>query len=210
MTTERILILLGLVCVGAAAFGVLTGVATALPVVAAVLLLVGLGSLVAGCRLGADAPTVVTADPPAVGAGWVRNAAVMLGVVWVIALATALVVAEGEATGHAIGHLVQGTVSFALFLALGLLWRPRTDTQAALIRRVVLVLLLVATFGSFLESMGGAGYDAANRDARVEALTLLHDVALPFSALGMPGIVLGAVAGVVVLARGALRRLRAA
>jgi hypothetical protein len=105
---------------------------------------------------------------------------------------------------------VQGTVAFALFLALGLLWRPRTDSQAALIRRVVLMLLLVAALGSFVESMGGAGYDATNSRDRVRALTVLHDLALPFSALGMPGVVLGAVAGVVVLARGALRRLRAA
>jgi hypothetical protein len=50
-----------------------------------------------------------------------------------------------------------------------------------LAHRAVLVLSVVATFGSFPESIGGAGYDATNSDARVEALTLLHDVALPFA-----------------------------
>lgn len=208
MTTDRILILLGLACIAVVAFGHLTGVAAALPGVEVALLLVGLGALVAGWRLGSDGSAAAPADGPPASTGWVRNAAMMLGALGALALVIAVFVAEGEATGHAIGHLMVGAVAFTLFVTLGFFWRPRTGTQAALIRRVVLLLLLVATFGSFVESMGGAGYDPTNSTDRVRTLTLLHDVALPFSALGMPGVILGAVAGVVVLTRGALRRLR--
>ncbi len=200
MATDRILIVVGLACVGAVALGFLTGIATVLPIVAIGLLLVGLGSLAAGWRLGGDERTAPAGDAPPVSVSWVKVAATVLGATGVLALVIAVVVAEGEATGHATGHLVIGVVSLALFAVLGLLWRPPTGSQAALARRVVLVLLVVATFGSFLESMGGAGYDATNSDARVEALALLHDVALPFAALGMPGVVLGAIAGIVVLA----------
>ena len=61
------------------------------------------------------------------------------------------------------------------------------------------MLLVAATFGSFLESLGGSGYDAANSGTRISALTTLHGIALPFGALVMAAVPLALITGVVAL-----------
>lgn len=210
MGTDRILISVGLACLTAVAFGFITGVASALPVAAVATLIVGVGALAGGLRLGGGERSAPATDEPPVSTGTAKIGLVVLGAMGLATLVIASTVAQGEARGHAVGHLAIGLVALGLFSALAFLWRPSGGTQAALIRRTVLVLLGLAVFGSFLESIGGAGYDASNSEPRVEALTALHDVALPFAALGMPGIVLGAVAGLVVLMTGITRRRRAA
>ena len=117
-------------------------------------------------------------------------------------------VAEGEAQGHAIGHLVSGIVALALFAGLAILWQPAPGTNASFARGASLLLLGVAAFGSFLESLGGSGYDAANEGPRIESLAALHRIAVPIGAIGVPGIVLGAVVGLVVVSTWAIRRVR--
>jgi hypothetical protein len=123
-----------------------------------------------------------------------------------VALIVAFTVAVGEAQGHAVGHWLFGAAALGLFIALAIPWHPLPGTTAWLARRVVLAILAVAAFGSFLESLGGAGYDAANEGRRVTALAALHPVALPIAALGLPAIPLGAIVGVAVFSTWAIRR----
>jgi hypothetical protein len=210
MGTDRILISLGIACLAAVAFGFITGVASVLPVAAVATLIVGVATLAAGLRLGGGERSVPSTDGTRVSIGAAKIGVAALVLMGLGTLVIAGTVAEGEATGHAVGHLAIGIVALGLLSALAFLWRPSRGTQAALIRRMVLVLLGLAVFGSFLESVGGAGYDAANSEPRVEALAALHGVALPIASLGMPGIVLGAVVGIVVLTTSITRRRRAA
>ncbi|MGZ4242641.1 MAG: hypothetical protein ACXVQ7_13655 [Actinomycetota bacterium] len=111
----------------------------------------------------------------------------------------ALTVPVGEARGHASAHLATGLVCLALFGALAFPWRPAPGSGAAAIRGLVLLLLTVAAAGSFAESMGGAGYDAANEARRIEALARLHGVALPFSGVAVVAVPLALLTGCVVL-----------
>ena len=99
------------------------------------------------------------------------------------AFVVALVVAEGEARGHAILHLLTGIVCLGLFAALAFLWHPPAGSGASSFRGLVLMLLAVAGLGALLESLGGAGYDAANAGHRIELLTSLHNMVTPFGAL---------------------------
>jgi hypothetical protein len=135
-----------------------------------------------------------------------RAALIALGAMGLIALGVAVAVPVGEARGHAVAHLLTGVVALLLFAALGLLWHPRPGTVGATLRVAILVVLAVGVFGSFLESLGGAGYDAANAEPRIEPLAALHGVALPIAAFGLPAIPLGALIGLVVLATWAIRR----
>jgi hypothetical protein len=205
MNPYRLMTWLGLACLGAAVLGFVTGIATVLPLAAIALLAVGLASIALGLRGGADRPAEPTGGSP-VSRGRAKIAGGALGLFGLVATVVAATVAEGEATGHAVSHLVVGAAALGLFSALAFLWVPARGTTAALVRGVVLSLLGVAAFGSFLESLGGAGYDTTNSVPRVEALAALHGVALPIAALGMPGLVLGLVTGVVVLATWATRR----
>ena len=111
----------------------------------------------------------------------------------------ALIVAEGEARGHAIGHLITGFLCVGLFAALALPWHPPAGGGAATLRGLVLTLLALSAFGGFMESLGGAGYDAANEGHRIEALTTLHSVAGPFGALLIVAVPLGVITGIAVL-----------
>ena len=116
-----------------------------------------------------------------------------------VAVLVALVVAEGEARGHAILHLLTGFLCVGLFAALAFPWHPRAGGVAATLRGLVLTLLAVAAFGAFGESLGGAGYDAANDGHRIEALTTLHSIALPFGAFLFVAVPFGVITGIVVL-----------
>jgi hypothetical protein len=206
VATDRILISLGLGCLALAGLGFIAGFASVMPLAAVALVVVGVAALAAGLRLDGGDRSDAPPDGPRVSTGAATIAGAALAAMGCVALVVAVTVAEGEATGHAIGHFAIGIVALGLFAVLGLLWRPRRGTQAALIRGMVVSLLGLAVFGSFLESLGGAGYDATNSEARVQALTALHDIALPFAALGMPGVVLGVVVGTVVLATRVARR----
>ena len=129
----------------------------------------------------------------------VRFVALALAAFGIVAAAVATFVAEGEAQGHAVGHFLTGLVCLGLFAALAFPWHPASGSALAGVRGLVLVLLVAATFGSFLESLGGSGYDAANSGTRIAALTALHGIALPFGALVMAAVPLALITGVVAL-----------
>jgi len=145
---------------------------------------------------------------PARGERIVRAAALVLAALGVVAALVAFLVAVGEARGHAVGHILTGLLCLGLFAALGFPWHPPAGSGAATLRGLVLSLLALAALGSFLESLGGAGYDAANAGRRIEALTTLHDVAVPFGAFLIGAVPLGVITGIVVLIGWATRRGR--
>jgi hypothetical protein len=130
---------------------------------------------------------------------FVRVVAAALAASGIVAAVVAILVAQGEAQGHAVGHLLTGLVCLGLFAALAFPWHPAAGTTLAGVRGLVLALLVAAAFGSFLESLGGSGYDAANAGSRIGALTTLHGIALPFGALVMAAVPLGLITGVVAL-----------
>ena len=78
-----------------------------------------------------------------------------------------------------------------------------------MLRVMVLVLLALAAIGSFVESLGGAGYDAANMARRLPALAALHDVGVPFGVFLMTGVPIGVVTGIAVLVGWTTQRRRA-
>lgn len=158
-------------------------------------------------RRRGEAARPMTHDP-ARGERLVRVAAFGLAGLGVVTGLVALLVAVGEARGHAILHLLTGLICFGLFIGLGFPWRPPADSRAATLRRLTLTLLAVAAFGSFIESLGGAGYDAANAGRRIAALTRLHDIALPFGPLLIVAVPLGVITGIAVLIVRATRRRR--
>jgi hypothetical protein len=145
---------------------------------------------------------------PARGGRIVRAAALVLAALGVVAALVAFLVAVGEARGHAVGHILTGLLCLGLFAALAFPWHPPAGSGAATLRGLVLSLLALAALGSFLESLGGAGYDAANAGRRIEALTTLHDIAVPFGAFLIGAVPLGVITGIVVLIGWATRRGR--
>jgi hypothetical protein len=206
MRSDRVLALFGLLSLTLAGSTLLTGVVTQVPWLTLVLLLLGLATLAFGVIRGRGAPPVQRTADPARSKARAKRTVLVLGAMGLTAGVVAVTVAVGEARGHAIFHLLFGVVSLGLFAALAFPWHPRPGTSAALVRGTVLVLLGIATFGAFLESIGGAGYDAENAGRRLEALTTLHGVAIPFSVAGLPGLLLGALVGVVVFTKWAVRR----
>jgi hypothetical protein len=146
---------------------------------------------------------------PARGERLVRLATLVLAALGVVAALVAFLVAVGEARGHAVGHLLTGLLCLGLFAALSFPWHPPAGSGAATLRGLVLSLLALAALGSFLESLGGAGYDAANAGRRIEALARLHDIAVPFDAFLIGAVPLGVITGIVVLIGWATRRGRA-
>ena len=195
-----------LVFAGAA---LLAGVADDLPAVVLLAGAVGMLSLAIGLLGRRDERTPDTGRASSRGRSHVGVIAGSLAVFGVVALAVAVVVPVGEARGHAVGHLLTGVAALVLFVLLGQLWHPAPSGAAAAIRVAVLVVLAVAAFGAFLESLGGAGYDAANAEPRIEALAALHGIALPIAALGLPAIPLGLVVALVAIATWTVRRRRA-
>jgi hypothetical protein len=117
----------------------------------------------------------------------------------IAALVAAAFVAVGEARGHAVFHLLTGVIGLALFAALAFRWHPVPGSGTALFRGMVLTLLALAAFGSFVESLGGAGYDAANDARRLTLLASLHQVGVPFGGFVMTGIPIGIITVIVVL-----------
>jgi hypothetical protein len=154
-----------------------------------------------------ETPQPATHDP-----AWeqrlMRVVAVALAVFGIVAAMVAILVAQGEARGHAVGHFITGLVCLGLFAALAFPWHPTAGTTPAGIRGLVLALLVAAALGSFLESLGGSGYDAANEGHRIEALATLHGIALPFGALVMAAVPLGLITGIAALITRFSRRSR--
>jgi hypothetical protein len=131
-----------------------------------------------------------------------------LCVLGLVAAGVAFAVAEGEARGHAVGHLLPGLLCLSLFAALARWWRSSTNSISATLRGPLLALVWLATAGLFLESLGGAGYDAANERERIAFLAALHGVASPLAALSLLAAPLSLVALAAVAASRGLARLR--
>jgi hypothetical protein len=140
-----------------------------------------------------------TVSDPAREERLVRVATVALAGLGIVAVVVAILVAQGEAQGHAAAHILTGLVCLGLFAALAFPWHPAAGTTLAGIRGLVLTLLVAATFGSFLESIGGSGYDSANAGSRISALTTLHGIAIPFGALVLAAVPLGFITGIAAL-----------
>jgi hypothetical protein len=206
---DGLLLLIGVALLVVAAVSVIAGAITQAPLLTLGTLLAAGVVLGAGLLRARGAASVVRTGNPARTMAIAQVIVIALGVMGSIALIVAVVVAEGEARGHAVGHLVFGIVALALFTGLAFLWRPEPGTNASFLRGASLSLLGIAAFGFFLESLGGAGYDAANEGHRIEALAAVHGMAMPIAAIGIPGILFGAVVGLVVLTTWGFRRVRA-
>ncbi|MEP6476798.1 MAG: hypothetical protein ABJC60_05965 [Actinomycetota bacterium] len=207
MRSTRTLMVAGMLCLLVAASSMAVGFRDApwLIPVSAVLGLILLSAALIRAR--AEAPAAPS-DDPARGQRLARVAILGLSGLGLVALLVAILVAEGEARGHAIGHLLTGLLCVGLFAALAFPWHPAAGSGAATLRGLVLTLLGLAAFGSFLESLGGAGYDAANAGRRIAALTTLHGVALPFGVLLIVAVPLGAITGIALFTAWAVRRGR--
>jgi hypothetical protein len=131
-------------------------------------------------------------------------AAVLAGFA-VIAGVVAATVAVGEATGHATSHLVTGLACLAIYVGLAAGWHPQPGSGKASFRGMALLVLAIGAFGSFVESLGGAGYDVANLEPRIPTLASLHDIGILFAAVALLAVPIGlatiVVIGVVGLAR---------
>lgn len=73
---------------------------------------------------------------------------------------------------------------------------------------MVLLVLGVGAFGSFIESLGGAGYDATDLERRIETLASLHGVGVYFGPVALIAIPLGLVTILVVACAGLATRFR--
>jgi hypothetical protein len=209
MRRARALLTTGFILAALGAGTLITGAVVRAPIVVGLILMAGVVFIVAGARgLRRAEPVQTRGGDPRRSRRRAGIALGLLGAFGLVALMVAATVAGGEAQGHAIGHLLTGVVALGLFAALAFPWQPEPGTTAAFSRSAVLILLGIAAFGSFLESLGGSGYDAANSARRIEGLAVLHDVALPIAAVGVPGILLGAVAGLIILGTRTLRRVR--
>jgi hypothetical protein len=141
------------------------------------------------------------------------NRGIWIGAAVLAALATsaavvAATVALGEATGHAVGHLAVGLACLILFVGVAAAWHPTPGLGKASIRGMVLLVLGVGAFGSFIESLGGSGYDAANLERRVESLAALHGIGVLFGPVALLAIPLGLVTLLAVASTAAATKLQ--
>jgi hypothetical protein len=111
-----------------------------------------------------------------------------------ISLSLAYAVAEGEARTHATGHLVLGFLSIALFVSVGLLWRPPEGGRASLVRAGILVITAMGAFGQVFESIGASGYDRFNARHEIEFLTGIHNAVGILGPVALMAIPIGLVA----------------
>jgi len=208
---ERVLIIGGFGSIAVAVALLIFGSAT-LAILTFAFLGLGVVLLLAGLvqmrkQDGADAitrsPSLATRSDRVV---WIA-AAILAGLA-AIASIVAATVAVGEATGHAVGHLAVGLAGLLLFAGLALAWHPQPGSGKASIRGMVLLILGVGAFGSFIESLGGAGYDAANLERRVESLASLHGIGVLFGPVALLAIPLGAVTILLVACSAIVTRIR--
>ena len=198
MRPDRILITVGGVCLLVGASTALAG-SSSFPLATLGLLVVGAVLLVIGLERTRNRSRGDVPRDPARGERLARIAFTIDAVLGVAAIVTAAFVAVGEARGHAVFHLLTGVIGLALFAALAFRWHPVPGSGIALFRGMVLTLLALAAFGSFVESLGGAGYDSANDARRLTLLASLHPVGVPFGGFVMTGIPIGIVTVIVVL-----------
>jgi len=196
MRSDRVLIAGGGVCLLVGASTALAG-SSSFPLATLGLLAVGAVLLVIGlerARSRGDGPR-----DPARGDRLARVVFTIDAMLGIAAIGAAAFVAVGDARGHAVFHLLTGVIGLALFAALAFRWHPVPGSGVALFRGMVLTLLALAAFGSFVESLGGAGYDAANDARRIDLLAALHGVGVPFGGFVMTGIPIGIATCVVLL-----------
>ena len=198
MRSERIFIAAGGVCLLVAASMALAG-SSSFPLATLGLLAVGAVLLVVGLERTRNRDRGDGPRDPARGDRPARIVFTIDAVLGIAALVAAVFVAVGEARGHAVFHLLTGLMALALFAALAFQWHPVPGSGVALFRGMVLTLLALAAFGSFVESLGGAGYDAANDARRLTLLASLHPVGVPFGGFVMTGIPIGIITVIVVL-----------
>ncbi len=210
---ERALILSGFGCVAIAVATLVLGSASA-AILTFVFLALGAGLLLLGLvrmrkTQQMEKPEASAARP---GRGdrlvWIV-AAVLAGIA-VIAGVVAATVAVGEATGHAVSHLVTGVVCLAIYAGLAAVWHPQPGSGKASFRGMALLVLAIGAFGSFVESLGGAGYDAANLERRIPTLASLHGVGILFAPVALIAVPIGLATIVVIGAVGLARRLKPA
>ncbi len=120
-----------------------------------------------------------------------------------VSLSLAFEVAEGEARAHATSHLFVGFVSMALFVSIGLLWRPG-EGAASMVRAGILIITAMGAFGQVFESIGASGYDRFNAGREIEFLTDIHSwmgvlgpVALMAIPIGLVALMLVVIARIV-------------
>jgi hypothetical protein len=198
MRSDRILIAAGGVCLLVGASTALAG-SSSFPLATLGLLALGAVLLVIGLERTRNRSRGDGPRNPARGERLARIVFTIDAVLGIAALVAAAFVAVGEARGHAVFHLLTGSIALALFAALAFRWHPAPGSGIALFRGMVLTLLALAAFGSFVESMGGAGYDAANEARRLTLLASLHPVGVPFGGFVMTGIPIGIITVIVVL-----------
>jgi len=137
---------------------------------------------------------------------WI-GVAVLVGLAAAAAV-VASIVAVGDATGHAVGHLAVGLACLILFVGVAAAWHPPQGSGKASIRGMVLLILGVGAFGSFIESLGGAGYDAANLERRVASLAALHGIGVFLGPIAVLAIPLGLVTLLAVASAAAVAKVR--
>ncbi len=208
MRSERILLAAGAVCLLVAASTLILGGAE-LPILALGILALGAVLLVVGLWQVRGRSSDAEPTDPARGELLARIAFTIDAVLGVAAIITAMAIAIGDAQGHAVFHLLTGVLSLGVFAALAFLWHPTPGSGPAMFRGTVLMLLALAAFGSFVESLGGSGYDAANAERRIRWLASFHAVGLPFGAFVMVGVPIGLLTCAVVLITHLRRRNQA-
>jgi hypothetical protein len=116
-----------------------------------------------------------------------------------VSLTLGFTVAEGEARKHATFHLFVGFLAMALFVSVGLLWRPQEGGGASLVRAGILVITAMGAFGQVLESIGASGYDRFNEGHEIEFLTGIHNGVGILGPVALMAIPIGLVAVVVLV-----------
>jgi hypothetical protein len=202
MSNSNRLLVLALLLLGTGgAFLLLGPSASSFPVVAAIALgglLAGVASLVLRGREPRAERTESEPEPVNLrGPVWLIGLAVGTALA-LAALLTGLLVAVGEAQGHVFFHLVFGMVALGLYVGLGFAARARPSTAS--LWRALQILVWFALAGSFLEAIGGAGYDRFNAETRIGWLTTLHGFASPFAAVWFPAVPIAVLALLVALA----------
>jgi hypothetical protein len=211
MGGERMFLAVGFACLLIAVSTLVFGTPAA-AIASFVFLALGAGLLFTGLvrtrvRSANDGPP---AEAPARGE---RLAWIVAGVLAAMAPAAGVVaatVAVGEAIGHATGHLVTGLACLAIYVGLAALWHPQPGSGRASFRGMALLVLAIGAFGSFVESLGGAGYDAANLERRIPTLASLHDVGILLAPVALLAVPIGLATIVVIGAVGIARRVKPA
>ena len=209
---ERALIFGGFGCVAAAVTTLALGSASA-AILTFVFLALGAGLLLLGLmrmKRGEHEDASVSTASAERGDRVIWIVAGVLGAMALAAGIVAATVAVGEAVDHAVSHLVTGLACLAIYVALAALWHPQAGSGKASFRGMALLVLAIGGFGSFVESLGGAGYDAANLERRIPTLASLHDVGVLLAPVALLAVPIGLATIVVIGAASLGRRLKPA